>query len=145
MDKFRHFCLNNTLNFTLKRHITIKHKPVSNLPFEPCPPVKSCPQIISSPAKVPPPKTSPPIPSRDVSPPHCYQWEPHPRHIFKCNTCNKIFTSMQYHARHKMYVHPDQANNIYDYCPNSECSNSEVAKRIVNGCECPCDHCEERM
>ena len=121
MDKFRHFCLNNTLNSTLKRHITIKHKPVSNLLFEPCPPVKSCHQIISSPAKVPPPKTSPPIPSRDVSPPHCYQWEPHPRHIFKCNTCNKIFTSMQYHARHKMYVHPDQANNIYDYCPNSEC------------------------
>ena len=52
---------------------------------------------------------------------------------------------MQYHARHIIDVHPDQANNIYDYCPNSECSNSKVAERMVNGCECLCDHCEERM
>ena len=37
----------------LKWHITIKHKAISNLPSEPCPPITSSPQIISSPAKVP--------------------------------------------------------------------------------------------
>ena len=102
-------------------------------------------KYISSPAKVPTPQISPPIPSPEVCLPHCYQWVPHPGQTFKCNTCYTIFTSMQSHARHIIDVHPKQANNICDYCPNNECPNFEVAERWVNGCECPCDPCEERM
>ena len=124
------------------RHITIKHKLISNLLSEPCPPIKSSPQIISSPAKVPTPQTSPPIPSTDVCPPHCMQWVPNPGQTFKCNICYSIFPSIESHARHIIDVHPEQTNNICDNCPDNVCSNLEVADL---GCGCPCDVCEERM
>ena len=67
---------------------------------------------------------------------------PHLGQTFKCNTCDTILPSIQSHARHIIDVHPEQTHNICDYCPTNDCSNFYVANE---GCDCPCDACEERM
>ena len=36
-------------------------------------------------------------------------------------------------------VHPEEADNSYNLCPQNKCSNFDVANTLVNGCECPCD------
>ena len=125
----------------LKRRIAIKHKPMSDLPSEPCPPITSSPHIISSRTKVPtlpsitcPPQSSLPNTFIDVC--------PHLGHTFKCNVCYSIFSSIQSHARHIIDVHPEQTNYECDYCPYYICSYLEVAHE---GCDCSCNACEERL
>ena len=119
----------------LKRHITIKHKQISNLPSEPCPPTTSSSQIISSPAKLP---TPPSVTCK----PHCFNFVPNPGQTFKCNICDDTFPSTWHHSRHIIYHHPEQVNNIVDYCPNNTCTYFEMEDLYISeGCDCPCDVC----
>ena len=95
----------------------------SNLSSVPCPPITSSPEVISSPPKVPIPNI---CGFRRTS-------------FYPCVICYNIFGAMKDHASHMIDVHPEEADNIYELCPQNECSTFEVANILVNGCECPCD------
>ena len=103
---FSDICDNNIFQFScdqctykcraksaLKRHITIKHKVILNLPCEPCP------SITSSPAKVP---TLPILP--------CPQ---HESVIYNCVFCDTIYPSKFSFVKHMITCTPELTNIVY--------------------------------